>query len=379
MNTRWQNNPVKLLHIELSSHCNAACPLCPRFLNGSRQVRKDLRLRSVSLKDFKKWFPPKILGEMSRILYCGTYGDPLMADDALEIFKYVSKINPNISQLVNTNGGLKDPEWWMKLGTISNMRVTFSIDGLEDTNHIYRRNVEWNLLINNVKAYINAGGEALWEFLVFKHNEHQFEESEALSKQLGFITIMFKKPLGFNNLEGDGLHARGAYDENGLLEHKLFPSLITDFMTKNMTPKEIEDNVEDSFDIKKLQAKKLRALKRSNESRISEGKKELDEMIITCKSHSEDGNEIYVSSNGIVYPCVYVGARVDSDFDLYEDVQLRAHIQSLGFDKFDLKSQTLYKIIKNGVLDHVFSNSWERTSVQCGKMAFCAKTCGVKK
>lgn len=389
MNRRWQHNPVKLLHIELSSHCNAACPFCPRFLNASRQVRTDLRLQSISLEDFKKWFPPKVLREMSRILYCGTHGDPMMAKDAIEIFKYVSETNPNIWQFVHTNGGLRKPEWWAELGTIfnkKNMRVTFSIDGLEDTNHIYRRNVKWDLLMANVKAYLDAGGRGLWEFLVFKHNEHQLEESDTLSKQLGFSEIVFKRPLGFNNLAHDGLRARGAYDKNGVLEYKLYPATNEDFVNNNMTSKEIEDDVVESFDIKEMQDYKIESMRRkmiySNESRIPKGQEhllELDEMVIDCKSHSEEhGNEVYVSSNGILYPCCYVGTRVDSDIDLYEDVQLRSHLESAGFNKFSLKSYTLSEIVESGVLDHVFTNSWNLPSITCGKMAYCAQTCGAK-
>lgn len=386
MNRNWQDHPVRLLHIELSSHCNAACPLCPRFLNATRQVRTDLRLKSISLKEFKKWFPPEILRDMSRIMYSGTHGDPMMAKDGMAIFKYVSEANPKIWQLPHSNGGLRKPKWWAELGTISNLRMTFSIDGLEDTNHIYRRNVKWDLLMSNAKAFIDAGGRALWEFLVFRHNEHQLEESEALAKQLGFTEIVFKRPLGFNNLAHDGLRARGAYDKNGLLEYKLYPATNEDFVNNNMTFKEIEDDVPESFDVKEMQDYKIESMRRkmiySNESSIPKGQEhllELDEMVIDCKSHSEEhGNEVYVSSNGILYPCCYVGTRVDSDIDLYEDIQLRSHMESVGFNRFSLRSYTLKEIVGSGVLDHVFTNSWELPSIKCGKMAYCAQTCGEK-
>ena len=386
----WKEQPVKLLHIELSSHCNAACPFCPRFLQGSRKVREDLRLQSISLNNFSTWFDKDALQKMSRILYCGTHGDPAMAKDAYEIFSYVKDCNPNLWQFVHTNGGLRKPEWWAKLGALfneHNFRVTFSIDGLEDTNHLYRRNVDWNLLMENVQAFTGAGGKALWEFLVFKHNEHQLKDSEELSKKLGFEQIVFKRPLGFNNLSNTGLRARGAYDKNGQLEHKLFPATNPDYVNLDGPLNEaVEDSVPLSFDPASMQRFKIESMKRKSENFRDdvipihqEYLLELDDMKINCKSNDPKyGNEVYVSANGIVFPCCYVGTRVDSDIDLYEDMQLREHMNHMGFDKFSLHNQPLQKIIDSGILDSVFTNSWDKDSIKCGKMAYCAQTCGAK-
>ena len=64
--------------------------------------------------------------------------------------------------------------------------MTFAIDGLEDTNHLYRRNVRWSKLMENIKAFTDAGGEATWAMLIFKHNESQIENCRSLSCTLGF-------------------------------------------------------------------------------------------------------------------------------------------------------------------------------------------------
>ena len=39
--------------------------------------------------------------------------------------------------------------------------------------------------MNAMKWYIKAGGVARWEFLVFKHNQHQIEEARQLANELG--------------------------------------------------------------------------------------------------------------------------------------------------------------------------------------------------
>ena len=64
--------------------------------------------------------------------------------------------------------------------------VVFSIDGLEDTNHLYRRNVQWHKVMENAKSFIDAGGLARWRMIVFEHNAHQLKDAEQLSKAMGF-------------------------------------------------------------------------------------------------------------------------------------------------------------------------------------------------
>ena len=70
--------------------------------------------------------------------------------------------------------------------------TVFSIDGLEDTNHIYRRNVSWKKVMNNVQAYIQAGGSAHWDMLIFNHNQHQVDAAKQLADSLGFTWFRAK-------------------------------------------------------------------------------------------------------------------------------------------------------------------------------------------
>ena len=90
---------------------------------------------------------------------------------------------------MNTNGGIGTTNWWSNLGTMLNRPedyVIFSIDGLQDTNHLYRRNVIWDKVIENARAFISAGGQAHWEMLLFDYNEHQLAEVKSLAQSMGF-------------------------------------------------------------------------------------------------------------------------------------------------------------------------------------------------
>lgn len=179
---------IETLHIELTNQCNAACPACARTIKEFNFNTKTDKAE-ITLEQFKNLFDVKLLEKINKIIFCGVYGDPIVAKDLLEIIGYVKNINPTISLSVNTNGGLRSTNWWATFGKLmSDIKdcVVFSIDGLEDTNHIYRVNTNFKKIIENAKAFISAGGRAHWDMLIFDYNEHQVEQCEALARELGF-------------------------------------------------------------------------------------------------------------------------------------------------------------------------------------------------
>jgi hypothetical protein len=96
---------------------------------------------------------------------------------------------------IHTNGGVHDRYYWEEIATIMNGhgQIDFGIDGLADTLGMYRRNVKYAHVIQNAKAFIKAGGRAQWNYIVFKHNEHQVEEARETSKALGFYNFLPRK------------------------------------------------------------------------------------------------------------------------------------------------------------------------------------------
>lgn len=64
--------------------------------------------------------------------------------------------------------------------------ITFAIDGLEDTNHLYRKNAKWNSIMTAIDTLKDRLFKMTWQFIPFKHNQHQIFEAGNLSKTLGF-------------------------------------------------------------------------------------------------------------------------------------------------------------------------------------------------
>lgn len=186
---------IKELHIEPSSRCNAACPQCGRYTNGGEILNPEITIKDLKLETIKEKCSVDFVKQLNKMYMCGTYGDPAAHRDPLAIYEWFREINPTITLGMNTNGGLRNSKFWSKLGIMLSRErdyCVFSIDGLSDTNHLYRRNVNFNKVIVNVKEFIAAGGRAHWDMLVFKHNEHQVDDCMRLAKKLGFVAFRAK-------------------------------------------------------------------------------------------------------------------------------------------------------------------------------------------
>lgn len=182
--------------IEITSKCNAACPDCTR----TRLINQNkLLVNDINIKDFRRWFDKKyVVGK--KFHFCGALGDAVVHKDCMLFVDHLKENQAKRIEIV-TNGSVRKIEWWKELATKAD--VVFSIDGLEDTNHIYRINTNFKKIIKNAEAFIQAGGKATWEYLIFEHNEHQVKEAEELAKKMKFDEIIFKKTARRRKMKKD--------------------------------------------------------------------------------------------------------------------------------------------------------------------------------
>lgn len=215
---------VRTVHIEPTTNCNAACPQCIR-------TRTVFEPSELSLDDVKRLLPPEIVSNLEKVYMCGNYGDPASAKQTIEMYEYFKSVNPNIVIGMNSNGGVRSTDWWTRLAKVmtgKNDYVVFSIDGLEDTNHIYRVNVRWSKIMENATAFISNGGNAHWDMLMFEHNKHQVESAERLAKEMGFKWFRVKVSRRFKRFPVDGLSAPLNFTENIVSEGSISCSAIKD-------------------------------------------------------------------------------------------------------------------------------------------------------
>jgi len=268
------------VHIEISTRCNASCPLCPRNQSGT-DADLGYPVHDMTLAEAKKIFPPPFVQKLTAgILINGNFGDFVTARDGLAIVEYFVQCNPEVSILISTNGGAK-PNIWAKLGSIPNVTVGFDIDGLADTHSLYRRNTDWNMVINNAKSFIAAGGKAVWRMIRFDHNQHQIEACRALSKELGFAEF---------DILADGRDQGPVYDRQGDYLYKIGSDPL---FVDNEYPARVEEWV------------KWGAPGALPETRLTQYKTIPIKSTVDC--YSTKFQEIYITATGEVYPCCWLG------------------------------------------------------------------------
>ena len=123
---------------------------------------------------------------------CGNNVDPIYLSQFLQLCPRLKENNCKIN--ITTNVSAKTKSWWKKLNSIldENDILQFSIDGLEDTNHLYRKNAKWNSIMEGIKVFAERKCKLSWKYIVFKHNQHQLKDAKGLSEKFGFDHFQFE-------------------------------------------------------------------------------------------------------------------------------------------------------------------------------------------
>jgi MoaA/NifB/PqqE/SkfB family radical SAM enzyme len=386
------NDTITQVHWEPTDKCNSACPMCPRYDSQGFEIGT-LENAEWTLESFKKSWPVKFISDLKKILACGNYGDPCACKEFVDIYEYVREINPGIGLACNTNGSLRNPVWWARLGAVmredqnSGNYCTFSLDGLEDTNHLYRRNTVWKKIMENAKAFIDAGGIAHWDFIVFEHNEHQVDEARQLAKDMGFKNFNVKRTTRWARYGGP-TGSQGQYPVYWKGKH------LYDLKQPNET--KFRENFEDSqyFKQSKYQSITLNDFKnmvgiKNGDHRFVNGKWEtieLDSLNIACRSvkdarEHQPANEIYVSAGGHVAPCCFLGSEpmVDTKVKDRDENYITMIIAEGGMHRLNMHKRNIYDILQLDMFQKWIPDTWDNKNGNTSmRPAKCGQCCGVE-
>jgi MoaA/NifB/PqqE/SkfB family radical SAM enzyme len=341
---------IRRVHVELTTRCNARCPMCPRNYRGS-DYNGGYPLTELDLDRFKKIFTPDFLKQLGPedskgfekfrryqrfgVSFNGNLGDFAAARDSVEIVEYL--VEHGIEVTVCTNGGLRTPAWWRRLA-LPGVEIGFALDGLADTHHLYRQDTVWQRVIDNAKSFIDAGGTAVWRFIPFDHNRHQETACRELADSMGFAR--------FENIY-DGRDRGPVFDRNGEFSHYIgdrWPS-------ESQEPQDIKPLLESHvtwFNFNTI-------------------KHEKDVPGIEINCIHKRNEEIYIAADGSVYPCCFLG--------FYPGT-----MQHPG------NEQLLPLVQENNALEYELSHcvewfaaveeSWRKESIKQGRLYQCVSTCG---
>ncbi len=342
---------IKTIHLENTQNCQASCPMCDRNQNGGA-LNPHIDLSELTLDDCKKIFEPEFIKQLNTMYMCGNLGDPIVARDTLEIFRYFREHNPTMWLSMNTNAGARDEMWWTELAqAIGRMgAVIFSVDGLRDTNHVYRQGVSWDAVERSMRSFINAGGRARWDFLIFEHNQHQVDEAEELAQTMGFEKFVAKKTGRFISANSEKKESHQAVDRKGNQTAEL------------KKPDEKYQNA---------------ALKQYDAVKSKHGSMDAyyDRAEIRCKVKDE-GN-LFITAEGLALPCCWTAGRMYKWWHQNPKTeQIWDFINAAGGkDAISAKKHGLRAVFETGIFDRI-EDSWAKASVADGKLKVCSMKCG---
>ena len=178
---------IKVIQIGPTTKCNGICKYCVRNLQKVPSIDIDPVI-----------FDKLPIETIDRVFFSGIAGDPIFYKPLFDVIEKITKLNENLKISIATNGSIHSDVWWEYLAHLMSdhpkNHVYFALDGLEDTHHIYR-GINYNKVLRNMKSFIKGGGNAIWQFIVFKYNEHQIKEAEKIANDIGclFIQKMSRK------------------------------------------------------------------------------------------------------------------------------------------------------------------------------------------
>ena len=340
---------IKSIHLEVTQNCQANCPMCDRNMNG-KGINPHINLDELSLEDCKKIFTPSFIAQLGTMYMCGNLGDPIVAKDTLEIFKYFRLHNEKMWLSMNTNAGAKNEEWWRQLAEVFGRMgaVIFSVDGLRDTNHLYRQGVVWDNVERNMRAFIDAGGRARWDYLIFEHNQHQVEEAEALAAEWGCEKFMKKKTGRFITQDSKKKESHQAVNRKGKQTQEL-KKPDEKYLNKALSKQDVIINKYGTMDAY------------------------YDAAPIVCKVKKE--NSLFITAEGLALPCCWTAGRMYKWW--HKDPKVE-QIWNFIPDKSVLDARKgLSKVFDSGIFEDI-QNSWSKPSCADGKLKVCSMKCGAE-
>ncbi len=183
-------------HLEITRRCTLECPACPRTFDRDQVGLLNIDLCPDLLKEF---FAKDQLAGIRYIFLSGNLGDPIYHPRFHEIAEHFFDAQ---HLAVSTNGMIKKSFWERVLNSWpSNSLLVLSIDGLKDTNHLYRVNSKWEIIedLFEVISRVKRKCKIEWKYILFEHNHQDVEEAYNLSKKLGIDSFRLQKTRPLTN------------------------------------------------------------------------------------------------------------------------------------------------------------------------------------
>lgn len=170
------------LHIELTNRCTLECPACPRTI-WKKILNKPVPKHDLSITSLENFLDCTGGENIDTFILCGDYGDCIYYPHFLEFIKKFRHKKFSI----HTNGSYKNESFWLELSELLTDQdsITFGIDGLEDSNYLYRKNSDWQSIMNGLNIMVKSQAKVYWQTIVFSFNQHNLHKIKSFATEQG--------------------------------------------------------------------------------------------------------------------------------------------------------------------------------------------------
>jgi radical SAM protein with 4Fe4S-binding SPASM domain len=170
------------------------CQLDCKFCDGRQRPRAVMHF-----EEFRR-----IIDQIGRTcinLELYNWGEPLLNNRLVDMIDYASR-RYHIYTRISSNLNLSNDELYRALARSRLNALVVSLDGTsEETYGRYREKGSFDAVIRNIellvaskKQYRKHEPKLVWQFLVFRHNEHEIPKAEEMARELGVDELVFRKP-----------------------------------------------------------------------------------------------------------------------------------------------------------------------------------------
>lgn len=390
---------IRYIDFEISSLCNAGCPVCPRRHNGHYS---EFTQTYWNIEETKKIIDTDIIKNLYGILFCGNFGDAMGNPDVSKITKYFRQHNEKMSIHVKTNGGIGNPSDYKQMAKLGAI-FTFGLDGVGEANELHRVNVKWNNVLKNINAFTSVCNPHQFEiqFIMWNETIDQIVPMIELIQSIGFGKLFLRKPFTTGSrtevydMKGNSTHFLTEIVDKRLHKYldttwdfEQLENIKQDIINLNaksgiLQPgsfttyeKEYYPEKEYKYSEFEFEEKLVNKLKNRNEQTCS-SKNTKDPSDLNGNAHN-----IYITHNGLLMPCCYIPPYVSNrmthsnDKESSYQKEILNKMVKIGFDKFNLKNTTLRKLFNTGIVhDFVYDDLVNGTPMNVCKL-ICNKCSG---
>jgi molybdenum cofactor biosynthesis enzyme MoaA len=386
---------IKCIDFEISSLCNAGCSVCMRRRYGHYS---EFTQTYWSIEDVKTHIDLEIIKNLKNLILCGNFGDTMGNPDVVKIVKYFKENNPNLPIDINTNGGIGTVEDYAELAELG-VHMIFGLDGIGESNELYRVNVKWDKVLENLNSFVSKAKPHQLEiqFIMWAETTNQIIPMIDFIQSIGFGKLFLRRPYTTGiktevyNMQGESTHFLTEIQKPEL---KKYLETFWEFNQLNKLKSELSkmDLIESTLELGNFSIKPKRSFKKNpyKKSDVIFSETDIDKFNSitnqTCYSKNFSnpsdlsGNEfnVYISYDKLLMPCCMIPPNISNSIHHHSgeespyQKEILNKMLEIGFDKFSLKNTTLKDIFNSGVLhEFVYNDLANKTPLK-----MCKTICG---